>query len=1077
MRIALGIAIAFIPSLLLAQGRSSILGTITDESGAAVPNATVTVTNTGTQQKRSVQSADSGIFEVNALDLGVYEISAEAKGFRVTTVRGQTVEVDQRARVDIRLQIGEVTQQVSVAASSVSVQTDDATISTIIDSAKIRELPIPGNRNLFRLALLAPGMSRGPSSSVTTSGFGPGFGVAAMGQKVHNNAIYLDGAPLRTTIHGAVRMRPSVEAIEEFRVEAGWYSAEYGTQSGAQIVATIRPGTNDIHGTLFHFLRNEVLDARNFFELPTNKKTPLRRNTFGGVLSGPIRIPKIYDGRNRSFFTFNGELFRERRSTQGFGIYPTDRMRSGDLTEAYFRRGGTGGALIPVQDLTGNVPFANNQIPASRISPIARNLFQFWPGGNLPTSDFNGTNNFSGASRNRDNDDQYFVRLDHTFNDKNKIFGRYGIQTVNLPVFPINPHPFFVQRRPRRQQNVTMNYTRIVKPTLLNVFKVSYNRDIFKSVDDVSGSSFNILKDLGIPGQTNNPTDTGLPSIGVTGISGLGSTDINTIWDESRQASNQLSWTKGKHSIKIGSEFTMLRLDRRTVSFVKGAFDFSGIHSGTVPGFAYSGAERGRLAWADFLLDQPQQVRLGFTDQLPPGADPGTFPRTRFWRFHNYITDDYKLTPKLTMNIGVRYEYNSAIEDIGGQSRNLDFTSLQLYPAVLKRGPLNEPSKRLFAPRVGFAWRPFGGNRTVIRTGYGIFYNVNMMNMFVPALAANPPNNLNINELNTAGNVRIRMRTADQARALNINAEINSADTKRGVGDVQQWTFNVQRLMPWGMVAEVGYSGSKSSHFDSPRTVNPFVPGTTRRIYPQYGPVENISLDAAGTYHGLLTKIEKRFSKGMTFLQTYTWSKTMFDSFACCGAQRHNNPYAWRLEKGLGESDQRHRGTTAFLYELPFYAGKRDLKAQLLGGWQMNGNLTLETGMPMHPTQALKPVDDGCPRCNHRPDRISDGNLDSSVRTLDRFFDTGAFALARGRYGNSGRNVLTSPGLVNLDFAVFKNFHVTERKEIQFRWESYNVTNTPAFNPPTLEISSGNYGRITSAGLGREMQFALRFQF
>lgn len=470
---------------------------------------------------------------------------------------------------------------------------------------------------------------------------------------------------------------------------------------------------------------------------------------------------------------------------------------------------------------------------------------------------------------------------------------------MELPVFPINPNPFFVNRRPRRQQNATLNYTRMLTPTWLSVFRVSYNRDIFKTNDDVSGTSFNILRDLGIPGQTNVPSDTGLPSIGLGGIiSGLGTTDINTIWDESRQASEQITFTRGKHSVKIGTEYTMLRLDRRTISFVRGAFDFSGIHSGTAPGVA--GNERGRLAWADFLLDQPQQVRLGFTDKLPPGADPGTFPRSRFWRWHTYIADDIKLTPRLTMNIGVRYEYNSSIEDIGGQSRNFDFTKQELFPAVLTRGPLNEPSKKPFAPRVGFAWRPFGGNSTVIRTGYGIFYNVNMMNMFIPALAANPPNNLNINELNTAGVVRIRMRNADQASALNINSEINSADRKRGVGDVQQWNFNIQRMLPKSMLLEVGYMGSKSSHFDSPRTVNPYVPGTTRRVYPGWGPIENISLDAAGNYHGLLTKFEKRMSQGITFLQTYTWSKTMFDSFACCGAQRHNNPYAWNLEKGLG---------------------------------------------------------------------------------------------------------------------------------------------------------------------------------
>ena len=383
---------------LLAQGRSSILGTITDESGASAANATVTVLNTGTQQKWTVTARENGIFEVPALEIGNYEVSVEAAGFRKTTVRGIVLQVDQRERVDVKLQVGEVTQQISVDAQALAVNTDDATMSTVIDAAKIRELPLPGNRNLFRLALLAPGMSRGPASSVTTSGFGPGFGVAAMGQKVQNNAIYLDGAPLRTSIHGAVRMRPSVEAIEEFRVEAGWYSAEYGTQSGAQIVATIRPGTNAFHGTAFEFLRNNVLDTHNFFDAPGSAKPPLRRNTFGGVISGPVWIPKIYNGHNKTFFTFNGELYRERRSTQGFGIYPTDRMKRGDLTESFFRR--PDGSFIPIQDLDSKAPFPGNQIPASRISPIAQKLFQFWPAPNLGPSEFTGVNNFAGVSRN-----------------------------------------------------------------------------------------------------------------------------------------------------------------------------------------------------------------------------------------------------------------------------------------------------------------------------------------------------------------------------------------------------------------------------------------------------------------------------------------------------------------------------------------------------------------------------------------------------------------------------------------------------------------------------------------------------
>ncbi len=335
----LALVIGLTPSITFGQSTSSsIVGTVMDESGAAVPGVAVTVTNVGTQAVRTVETNERGDYSVTALDIGLYEVAAELEGFSRALATGIRLEVDLVRRQNLTLEVGAVTEQITVRAQALTIQTDDTTISTVIDSDKIRELPIPGDRNLFRLALLAPGMSRGPRTSVTTSRFGPGYGIAALGQKVHNNNIILDGAPLRTGIHGMVRMRPSVEAIAEFRIEAGWYNAEYGTQSGAQIITSIRPGTNDLHGTLFQFFRVEELDARNFFEDPSVEKRPLTRNTFGGVLSGPIIDNKL-------FFAANIEIFRERRSGQGFAIYPTQLMRQGELTEPFF-------AGTPLVDIT-----------------------------------------------------------------------------------------------------------------------------------------------------------------------------------------------------------------------------------------------------------------------------------------------------------------------------------------------------------------------------------------------------------------------------------------------------------------------------------------------------------------------------------------------------------------------------------------------------------------------------------------------------------------------------------------------------------------------------------------------------
>ncbi|HUG81110.1 MAG TPA: carboxypeptidase regulatory-like domain-containing protein [Bryobacterales bacterium] len=1075
--LGLTLVMSFVPSTLFGQSTSSsIVGTVTDESGAAIPGATVTVTNVGTQRERTVQTNERGDYSVTALDIGQYEVSATMDGFSRAVATNVRLEVDAVRRQNLTLQIGAVTEQITVQADALTIQTDDTTISTVIDEDKIRELPIPGDRNLFRLALLAPGMSRGPKTSVTTSGFGPGYGIAAQGQKVHNNNIILDGAPLRTGIHGMVRMRPSVEAIQEFRIESGWYNAEFGSQSGAQIITSIRPGTNDFHGTLFHFFRAEELDARNYFEDDHSiPKRPLTRNTFGGVLSGPIVSNKL-------FFTTNIEIFRERRSGQSFGTFPSQLMRQGNLTESFF----AGSPILDIStcldpaDASTCGTFANNIIPQNRISPIATRVMSFWPNPNFGSSEFDGQQNYSTTTKNDLDDDQFYLRNDWNVNDKNKIFGRYGFQDV-LPASVnvlASTDPRFIGFNPKRQQNATVNWTRFITNTMLNELRVSYNRDIFNRTSGFTDTGWNNLTELGIPGQTTNSFDARPTSIAVTGCCSLGTSDVNQIWDESRSVGNALSFISGNHNVKMGAEYFLVRTARRTISFANGDFNFTGVHSGA--------------GFADFLLDQPQRVRLG---NIPGEAEAGTFPDFRYWRLHPYIQDEWKMTPNLTLNMGLRWEYNSPFEDARGESRNFDKATGELFPAPgMARVALNDVSKNNWAPRFGVAWRPLGGTDFVIRTGYGIFYNVNMINNFVPILAANPPQTLRIEETALARRPIITMATADQAQNRLLQSSVSGAATDHTVGMVQQWNINVQKTLPWSFVAEVGYSGSKSDHFDMPAEYNAFLPNTIGtanpiRPYSGFSSIEIHDNSASGNYHGLLTKLERRFSQGFTVLQTYTWSKAMFDSRACCGADRPANPWDRRTaERGRGDFDITHRTTTAFLWDLPFGNNFSGAAKHILGGWQVNGVLVLQTGLPIHPNQGtVDPTPgDGCPRCTRRPNRIADGNLSGSQRSLDRWFNTDAFVLASpanqalyglGLYGNSGRAILEEPGRNSLDFSIFKNFAIKEGHRFQIRWEMYNATNTPPFNTPQLNILNGNFGRITSADESREMQLGLRYQF
>ncbi|HZT28926.1 MAG TPA: carboxypeptidase regulatory-like domain-containing protein [Bryobacteraceae bacterium] len=1055
---ALLLAVVAVVPVAAQDERATILGTVVDNSGTVVPGAVVTVRNTGTGERRATRTDERGNYEVQALNIGTYEVTVEQPGFRKGVVSGITLVVNQRARIDFKLQLGEVTQEVTVKEEAPLVQTDDATVGQLINEQQIRELPIPGNRNMFRLALLSAGMSRGPASSVTTSGFGPGFGIAAMGQKVHNNWIMLDGAPLRTAIHGAVRMRPSVEALEEFRVESGFYSAEFGTESGAQIISAIRPGTNQFHGTLFEFLRNDVLDARNFFENPATPKQPLRRNNFGAVVSGRII-------RDKLFFTANYEGYIERISAQAFAVYPTDKMRSGDLTDPFFHAGrDPTGALTPIKDILSGLPFPGNQIPASRIAPQSQKLMQFFPQPNL-AGVFTGSNDFTGKTITNTDDHQGFLRIDYNIGPNDRLFGRYGVENVEGFAAPVNSNTYFGQHQPKRQQNAVITYTRLMSPTKLNQFTISYNRDLFSTLDAISGSNFNIARDLGIPGLTNDPFTTGVPAISITGVTGFGNSAPNTIWDENRRVADTFSFTHGSHSMKAGVDFQHVLLRRQTFSFVTGAFDFTGSQSGS--------------SWADFLLDWPNQVREAVT--ALPGIRPGEqFTRMFAWRLHSFFTDDWKVTPKLTLNFGLRWELNSPIRDIRGLTPNFDFSTGQIYPPPGVSANLYNWDRHDFAPRFGLAWRPFGGDKTVVRASYGVFYNVNMWNNLT-VMTINPPFNISINQLNPPGKVSITMANADQATNVTgrTTPEVLGVPADYGLGNAQQWTLNIQRALPHDMVWEVGYVGSKSTHFDRPAEYNLInvLAGQTTRPLPQWGDIEFIDTDASGTYEALITKVEKRMSQGVTALFTYTFSKTLFDSFAGNGANRLSNPFDARAEKGLAETDQRHRATASFLWELPFFRAQRGVTGHLLGGWQANGVLTLETGMPFYPIQSTEPIADGCPRCNPRPDRLANGNLPGSQRTLQRWFDTSAFKTAVGHYGTSGRNILTAPGLRNLDFSMFKNFRVTEGKRFQFRWEMYNSTNTPPFNPPGATIGTGTFGQVTSAGSGRVMQSGLRFEF
>ena len=419
--------------------------------------------------------------------------------------------------------------------------------------------------------------------------------------------------------------------------------------------------------------------------------------------------------------------------------------------------------------------------------------------------------------------------------------------------------PRFTNFNPKRQQNATLTWTRFLTNTALNELRVSYNRDVFNRATGFKDTGWSNLTELGIPGQTEDPHDAAPTGISVTGCCGFGASEVNNIWDESRMVADHVSFIKGNHNIKMGMEFNLVHTARRTIRFTNGSFR----STACTPVWGSP-----TFCWT---------IRSSFVWETSPASLPEPFRTCVIGAFTPISRTNGNSRPNLTMNIGVRWEYNSPFRDKRGESRNLDLGTGQLFPAPGMTADLNTVSKNNWAPRFGIAWRPFGGTGFVIRTGYGIFYNVNMINNFVPILAANPPGSLRIEETSLARRPIITMATADQAQSLISISSVSGAATDHTVGFVQQWNFNIQKSLPWDLVAEVGYSGSKSDHFDLPAEYNAFLPSTIGtanpiRRYTNLSSIEIHDSGASGNYHGLLSKLERRFSGGVTFLQTYTWA-------------------------------------------------------------------------------------------------------------------------------------------------------------------------------------------------------------
>jgi len=1070
----------------------TITGTVRDTSGGVVPDVSIAVKNVARGTSRQTTTDKFGDYVVPALSPGTYQVSAEHKGFRRALVDKVIIEVNQTRRVDLTLEVGQVTQEIKVSAAAVNVDTDTSSLGQVIHSGSVTGLPLNG-RNYIQLALLSTGTAQVPegglSSPATTRSNRRNTTVIINGNREGNGSWLVDGIETRNPWTGWADMEPSVDAIREFKIQTNSYAAEFG--NGAAVVnIALKSGSNELHGSGFEFLRNDALDARNFFD--GSKVPPLRMNQWGGSLGGPIV-------KNRTFIFGAYESLREHRSQTIRSRFPTAAERGGDLSSF----------TNPVVDpYTGSnyvctlyhvmcpTPFTGNIIPTNRLSSIAQNIMSYWP---LPNYTGDPVVNHVVTAQSINDSDQFQLKVDHRFSDKDQFFARYSLSFSRNA----NPGPakYFGQIFPQRPQNGAIGYTHIFSPTWLNEFRLGYNRTVFSSMFEPAPS--NLSAEMGLRNLGGLPSQAwGIPTITIGGyftgpLAWMGPLTPNTSFYKSNtfQLVDHMTFIKGRHTIKAG-----LDLRKGQVYTVNG-IQVNGLL--TFMGTFYTNNSLG-----DFLMGLPF-VGVGATGVAVPDW------RQKQWSF--FVQDDVRVTSRLTLNYGMRYDYSQPPVDARDNVGLFENGHLYYLKDVISQLPANlqsqaqvggisrgivEPDKNNFGPRFGFAYRPFTNDKTVLRGGFGVFYagDPGGVSGRMNFSAQKPPF---VNMLMLIGNalspsLTLNNYLPDPATA-SAGTLVFFTDTRHNRDAyIQQWNFGIQQQLPLDAVFEIAYAGQVGHKLWKRHNENQGTPGPTntqqaRVPYPAFGEIVEVNNEANSNYNALQLRFDKRFSKDFSMLAAYTWSKSIDNASGTNDAVETLDRLHRNLDRGLSDFDMPQRLALSYVYELPFGKGKRfgsdvsGLPGKLASGWQLSGITTFASGTPF---SIISGVQTGSYTMfgNNRPNRLCNGNLPAGQRTPQKWYDTSCFiSQATGTFGNAGRNIVFADGTNVWDMSVMKNTTVSERVTIQFRAEFYNAFNHTNFARPTNNgaptASSPNpaFAVITAnrtmSGRSREIQFGLKVIF
>lgn len=1064
---------------------ATLTGIVRDASGAIVAGANIRAVNVGTNLDRSTVSDSAGNYSIPALSPGEYRIESEHEGFKKAMLSGIVLQVNQQARVDIHLQLGQVSETVSVAATVPLINTETPAIGSVITQKEVVEMPLNG-RNFMELTTLTGGMNESPRGGNAKGGIlNRGFAPSAAGMPATDNNYQLDGADNKEAFFNTFNLAPSVDAVQEFKMQVGQYSAEFGAGGGAVINVVTRSGTNEFHGAAWEFLRNDFFDARNFFLRPDQDIATLRQNQFGVAAGAPII-------KNRTFIFGNIDITRIRQGSFRTGNVPTDQLKLGDFSNYPVK------IIDPLSPT--RQPFAGNIIPQDRINPISAGILNYYPAAN---NSANPLQNYVNNLASKDDMDNYLIKVDHRLSEMHNLMGRYGSQERDR----FSPGTFANvggQSQPQRFQNSLLKLTSSFSPTFLNEAHFSYGRSINRTKGQNAGDP--IASEIGVPFAPTSSFGAGFPqniNIGSSLITGIGETQPWFLTVNTFQWYDGITWVRGAHTLKAGADIRRTRSDVTFNTHGNGNYTFTGQFTGD--------------GFADFLLGYPGSMILALKE-----SDPARFRRTQQ---AYYVTDDWKISSNLTLTMGLRYEFNAIPRELKGLTPMFD-PSLGngrgglLFPkqnteailwfqanrpdlavGLMDRETLFKSDKNNFAPRIGFAWRPFGNNNTVVRGGYGIYYSSAQLNNIIQNSVTGPPAQLwptyqsdpTKPTLNYGGKIGT---SPDQALLTTTFGVLTGPENKFLDGYTQQWSFSVGRTIGQSFMVEVQYLGSKGTHLENFFDYNAAQtagPGSlaSRVPFSQWGRVAGFSSGAAASYNALMLTAEKRLSHGLQFKGSYTWSKNltkMGGRMTAGNIGSIQNPYDLANESGYSTDHIPHRFVANYTYQLPFGKGRAfggDLNGfwnRIIGGWSIAGITTIRSG-------AFFPVGVSAQNCNNgyntacRPDVLRDpllgGNGLDSPRWDRSAFDwpfntTGGRPAQPQRFGNAGVNILQSNGVINFDLSLLKEIPINERMRLQFRFESFNALNHTNFGDPVTDVQSLNFGRVFSASSPRINQLGLK---